>query len=276
MAKFNSAGLLRKRPFRSLTGVTPDRFLAMSKQLRPLWKQRIVERKKRSGRPWGVGGLDDHLLVLLILYRCHITQEFLGCLYGVDKATICRSLKRIENLAVGVLGVARRIVVSAEEAEALIVDCTEQTVYRPSRQQRRWYSGKKKRHTIKTEIIVTEKGRIVAASRPAPGRVHDLELRRRGRPPPKGARLYADSGYQGYQNDHPATDIPYKRSGKRPLTKDERAYNHALSRFRVRVEHAIARLKSFRVLADRYRYPKTGYAAKFAIVAGIVNLVAGF
>jgi len=276
MAKFNSAGLLGQRPFRSLTGVTPDRFLAMSKKLRPLWKQRIVERKNRSGRPWGVGGLDDHLLVLLILYRCHITQEFLGCLYGVDKATICRSLKRIENLAVGVLGVARRIVVSAEEAEALIVDCTEQAVYRPSRKQRCWYSGKKKRHTIKTEIIVTAKGRIVAASRPAPGRVHDLELRRRGRPPPKGSRLYADSAYQGYQNDHPATDIPYKRSRKKPLAKDERAYNHALSRFRVRVEHALARLKSFRVLADRYRYPKAAYAAKFAIVAGIVNLVAGF
>lgn len=276
MAKFNSAGLLGKRPFRSLTGVTPDRFLAMSRKLRPLWKQRIVEPKNRSGRPWGVGGLDDHLLVLLILYRCHITQEFLGCLYDVDKATICRSLQRIENLAVRVLGVARRIVVSAEEAEALIVDCTEQAVYRPSRQQRRWYSGKKKRHTIKTEIIVTAKGRIVAASRSAPGRVHDLELRRRGRPLPKGSRLYADSAYQGYQNDHPATDIPYKRSKKKPLTKDERAYNHALSRFRVRVEHAIARLKSFRVLADRYRYPKAAYAAKFAIVAGIVNLVAGF
>ena len=276
MAKFNIAGLLRKKPFRSLTGVTPDQFLAMSNKLRPLWKQRIVDRKSRSGRPWGVGGLDDHLLVLLILYRCHITQDFLGCLYDVDKATICRSLKRIETLAVRVLGVARRVVVSAEEAEALIVDCTEQTVYRPSRKQRCWYSGKKKRHTIKTEIILTERGRIAAASRPAPGRVHDIELRRRGLPLPKGSRLYADSGYQGYQNDHPATDIPYKRSKKRPLTKDERDYNHGLSRFRVRVEHAIARLKAFRVLADRYRYPRDAYAAKFAIVAGIVNLVAGF
>ncbi len=276
MAKFSSAALLRRRLFRSLTGVTPDRFLAMSRKLRPLWKERIVARKNRSGRPWGVGGLDDHLLVLLIVYRCHITQEFLGCLYGVDKATICRSLRRIENLAVRVLGVAPRVIVSAQDAEALIADCTEQTVHRPARKQRCWYSGKKKRHTIKTEIIVTEKGRIVAASRPAPGRVHDIEVRRRGPPLPKGSRLYADSGYQGYQNDHPAIDIPYKRSKKKPLTTDERTYNRALSRFRVRVEHAIARLKSFRVLADRYRYPKTACAAKFAIVAGIVNLAAGF
>jgi hypothetical protein len=54
-------------------------------------------------------------------------------------------------------------------AEALIVDGAEQPIERPSRKQRCWYSGKKKRHTIKTEIAVTEGGRIVAVSKPAPG-----------------------------------------------------------------------------------------------------------
>ena len=32
----------------------------------------------------------------------------------------------------------------------------------------------------------------------------------------------------------------------------------------------------FRMLSERYRYPKATYAAKFAIIAGIVNLLAGF
>ena len=54
------------------------------------------------------------------------------------------------------------------------------------------------------------------------------------------------------------------------------AYNYALSRFRVRVEHAFAKLKAFRLLSARYRYPRPAYAAKFAIIAGIVNLAAGF
>jgi hypothetical protein len=44
----------------------------------------------------------------------------------------------------------------------------------------------------------------------------------------------------------------------------------------VRVEHAFAKLKAFRMLSDRYRYPRQAYAAKFAIIAGIVNLAAGF
>jgi transposase len=275
MAKFNSAWLLRKRQFRSLTGVEPVMFWQMVERLRPHWQKKVTA-KNRSGRPWGVGGLDDHLLVLLILYRCAVTQDFLGCLYQVDKSAICHTLQRLEPLAMRVLGVKRTIRVSRDEAEGLILDCTEQPIQRPRRKQRCWYSGKKKRHTIKTEIAVTEKGRIAGVSKPAPGRRSDIEIRRRGSSLPKDARAHADSGYQGLQHDHPATEIPYKKSKKKPLTKDERAYNHALSRYRVRVEHSIAKLKSFRMLSERYRYPRPAYAVKFAVIAGIVNIAAGF
>jgi hypothetical protein len=243
--------------------------------LRPHWQKHVVRKKNRDGRPYGVGGLEDHLLVLLIVYRCHITQDFMACLYRVDKATICRSLKRVERLARRVLGVKRQIKVTTEEAQALILDCTEQPVYRPTRKQKCWYSGKKKRHTIKNEIIITEHGRIASVSNDAPGAVHDITLRRRGPPLPKDARAYADSGYQGYQDHHPGLEIPYKQSKKKPLAKDERAYNHALSRFRVRVEHAIARLKRFRILSDRFRYPRKSHVIKFSIIAGIANIAAG-
>jgi len=237
MANFNSAWLISKRQFRSLTGVEADTFRELVERLRPHWQDRIVAPKNRSGRPWGVGGLEGHLLVLLILYRCAITQDFMACLYRTDKSAISRSLRRIEPLAARVLGVKRAIRVSREEACALIVDCTEQPIERPSRKQRCWYSGKKKRHTIKTEIMITEHGRIISISKPAPGRVHDLEIRRRGPPLPEASHVYADSGYQGLQKDHSAIDMPYKKTKVKPLTKDERDYNHALSRFRVRVEH---------------------------------------
>jgi len=36
------------------------------------------------------------------------------------------------------------------------------------------------------------------------------------------------------------------------------------------------KLKAFRMLSARYRYPRPAYAAKFATIAGIVNLAAGF
>jgi hypothetical protein len=86
MVNFSSARLLRKKQFQSLSGVTPDQFHRMVNLLRADWRQRIVGVKNRDGRPYGVGGLEDHLLILLIIYRCHITQDFLACLYGVDKS----------------------------------------------------------------------------------------------------------------------------------------------------------------------------------------------
>lgn len=276
MARFNCKTLLGKRQFQRLTGVEASLFLAMVERVRTRWQKRVVEPKDRSGRPWGIGGLEDHLLVLLILYRCAITQDFLGLLYGVDKAAISRALHRIEPVVAQVLGVKRTIRVTREEAEALIVDATEQPIQRPSRKQRCWYSGKKKRHTIKTEAIITEQGKIVSVSPPVPGRVSDITIRRRGPPLPRGSHLYADSGYQGIQKDHPDAEIPYKKTKKHKLTKDERAYNHALSRFRVRVEHVFAKIKSFRMFAERFRYSKATYAAKFSAIAGIVNLIAGF
>ena len=36
----------------------------MVERLRPHWRDRIEAPKNRSGRPWELGGLDDHLLVL--------------------------------------------------------------------------------------------------------------------------------------------------------------------------------------------------------------------
>ena len=275
MANFSSEWLIGKKQFRYLTGVEPQHFKDMTAKLELQWNRRSAA-KNRSGRPYGVGELAEHLLVLLLLYRTHLGQEFLACLYGVDKSCICRSLARIEPLARKALGVKKRIVLSAEQAQAVIMDCTEQRTERPTAKQKCYYSGKKKCHTIKNEIMATEAGEIVYASGDAPGSVHDIALRRRGPPVPHGAQAYADSGYQGYQEDHPDIEIPYKKPKKGKLDKEEKEYNTALSRFRVRVEHAIRRMKTFRILADRFRYPRRSHAAKFSIIAGIANITAGF
>ena len=215
MAKFNCAWLIHKQQFRSLTGIEPYTFLELVARLRPHWRERIEAPKNRSGRPWGVGGVEDHLLGLLILNRCAITQDFMACLYQTNKSTISRSLRRIAAVAARVLGVTRVVHVSREEAEALIIDGTEQPIQRPGRKQRCWYFGKKKCHTIKTEIVITENGRIVSISKPAPGRVHNLEIRKRGPSLPSASHLDADSGYQGLQDDHSGVEIPYKKTKRR-------------------------------------------------------------
>ena len=82
---FSASRLRRSASFRRLTGVSVATFDQMLARLRGPWEA-AARRKAKPGRPWGIGGLEDHLLVLLLYYRCYVTQEFLGFFYRVDAA----------------------------------------------------------------------------------------------------------------------------------------------------------------------------------------------
>ena len=265
----------RGRAFRRLIGVTPAAFEEIVERVRPRWLGR-ERRKKKSGRPHGMGGLEEQLIGLLVYYRFYTTHLFIGSLFGVDDSTVCRRFAVLEPLVAGAVAINKDRTCRRDDLETLLIDATEQPIERPRRRQRRFYSGKNKRHTLKTEIQVTERGRIVAVSKPFPGAVHDIEVRRRGPPLPASSRAYVDSGYQGLHKHHAETELPYKRRRGRPLSQDEKDYNHALSRIRVKVENVIRRLKVFRILAERYRNKRRGYGIKVNIIAGIVNLLMGY
>ena len=165
---------------------------------------------------------------------------------------------------------------SQEKVESLIYDATEQPIERPKKNQQRFYSGKKKRHTLKTEIGITKKGRIINVSKPSPGSCHDFTIRKNEDPIPADSRAYVDSGYQGIDKIHSQSEFPYKKTKTRPLTKEEKEYNRALSSYRVTVEHILGDIKVFKILSDRYRNKRKRYGVKFNIVAGLVNLKNGF
>src|SRR5882724_8500328 len=95
---FSAARLRAGASFVRLTGVSVTTFDSMLKQLAGPWEKAQL-RKAKSGRPRDVGCLEDHLLIMLIYYRCYITQEFLGFFYSVDKSAICRAIQRNEKLA---------------------------------------------------------------------------------------------------------------------------------------------------------------------------------
>ena len=215
---------------------------------------------------------------MMIYYRCYITQEFLGFFYNVHKSTICHAIRRAETLVQPLFGVKRAPKISRKDAEAMIGDCTEQPIERPSVDavQREHSSGKKKRHTVKTEYLITGAGRIASVSPSHPGSSHDLSVRPAGVRLPEHVHLYGDSGYQGCDKDHRAFDFPYKKPKGGELNDDEKEYNRGFSRFRVRVEHSIGRIKRFKILSERHRNPRPKHGTKASIVAGLVNLNAGF
>ena len=71
---------------------------------------------------------------------------------------------------------------SQKEAESLLIDATEQPIERPKKGQKHYYSGKKKRHTLKTEIRKTLQGRIRRVSHSYPGSIHDFNLHKQESP----------------------------------------------------------------------------------------------
>ena len=159
---------------------------------------------------------------------------------------------------------------------ALIVAATEQPTQRAVKGPKKYYSGKKKRHTIKTELVIEESGKILSVSKAYKGSTHDFKVRKTEKLLPMGSVKMADSGYQGWQELQSNIKIPYKRTKNNPLTKDQKEYNRSLSSLRVRVEHKIREIKVFKIMSDTYRNFQKKHNLRFNIIAGLVNLKHAF
>ena len=141
----------------------------------------------------------------------------MGYLFDLDKSRVCRILQKLEPILATVMAISKRKHLSKKDVECLIIDATEQPIERPKKGQKPFYSGKKKRHTIKTEIRINPKGRIVHVSKPKPGSVHDFELHKTEPPIPKETRAFVDSGYQGLDRLHPEIEVPLRLQRKNLL-----------------------------------------------------------
>ena len=267
---------LSTRPyiFSQITGVSLQEFASILKKLRPIWRRKHLKKKKIEGRPYGVGSLENHLLCILIYYRTYTTQLFIGFYFGVDDATVCRTIKRLEPLLSQIIKIKREPVLKEKALKTLLVDATEQGVTGSSRE---YYSGKKKRQTIKTEIIMErQSGKIVQVSKPFPGREHDITMRRKSDPIPPSRSIYGDGGYQGMQKEHSNFKLPKRKPRGKPHTEEALKHNRSHRAIRNPVECKFRELKIFKILSHIYRNSKGSYAIKMAIVAGIVNLKNGF
>ena len=262
-----------------ITGLSLKEFEGLIKKVNPEW-QRLIQKKEAVGRPHGLKSLEDKVLAMLIYYRIYVTQRFIGVLMNVDNSTICRGIKRIEKLVIKVIKIKKVRTLSQAELENILVDCTEQPVERPTKRQKRYYSGKKKMHTIKTELVVTKSEgkpvKIISISKAHLGKTHDYKVRKCGAPFHPKAKIYGDSAYIGLKKTNPEAKIPIKKTKKNNLNSSQKAYNMSISKVRIFVEHAIGKIKRFKIMSDRYRNKRVGHNLKFNLIAGIVNFKSGY
>ena len=266
---------LSRRPetFRRLTGVDVDLFFEMAEKVRPLWKKRR-DNFEKGGRKYNLRGIENHLLAMLLYYRCYVTYEFLSFFFDSDETTVMRTVKRTEKIAVQVIHIEKKRELTREDAEYLIIDATEQPVQRPKKGQKKYYSGKKRKHTLGTQLVVGPVGRIFSVSAAYPGSVHDFRIykEQKGRDRFHGIPKKADGGYQGIAAYDRLAEIPFKKPRNGELTAEQRAYNRDLSRKRIKVENVIREVKIFKILSETYRNRRRNHGIKTNIVAGIVNM----
>ena len=140
------------------------------------------------------------------------------------------------------------------------------------KKQRYFYSGKKKRHTLKAQIIVDKKKKEIICTNFSNGKRHDFRLfKESGVHIHPAIKSLTDTGYQGIQKLHYHAELPKKNTKKRPLTKEDKQKNRALSSERVLNENVIGVLKRFKIIADKYRNRRKRFGLRFNLIAGIYN-----
>ena len=259
------------RVFVRLLGISPEKFDELALLVYPLWVKAEAKRlrhkrkiKKGSGRRYGLT-FEESLAMLLLYTRTYATHAFLSALFNTHESGICRYFARLRPSLESVFDVpTKREDLSEKEILKLVVDATEQQTER--RKEGSGYSGKKKMHTIKTQLVVDKRGNIIHVSKSVAGNTHDKKLfDASGVTLPDNAK--GDLAYLGTN-----IAIPMKASKLHPLTDRQKDRNRRFSRVRIIVEHVFASLKIFRILADRFRGALTNYHQYFLIVCGLRNL----
>jgi hypothetical protein len=290
---------LRHHPvvFRSLTGVTVGVFEALAADVLPALDEAEFARRDRpdrnrvvgAGHPFGLGPV-DRLLLAVVWLRVYPTHAVLAYLFGVSESAARRVLTR----TLPVLAAAGKDTMRMPDpgkyarrnlpallkdvpAVAVLVDTFEQPTHRPKRRQRAYYSGKKKRHTLKSQVGVDEEtGRVVHVPPSVPGPTADLKYLKRSRLLgclPKGVGVIGDKAYIGAGDMRPgvACVTPRRKPRKQPHPPESRRYNRAVSRRRIAVEHTIRRLRVFQALTQVNRHGRTKHENRVRAVAGLVN-----
>jgi hypothetical protein len=124
--------------------------------------------------------------------------------------------------------------------------------------------------------VVDKKTRKVICVAFCNGRKHDFALyKEAGVYVVARIKIGADSGFQGIAKIHANSITPRKKSKKKPLTKEDKAYNKSLSSERIGNENAIGFIKRFKVVSERYRNRRKRFGLRFTLLAGICNYELG-
>ena len=286
--------------FLATTGLKLTEFYEVVADVKPALLQSQLTRLERPKRRRDIGGgrkyqLDarDQILLTIVWLRLYPTHEVLGYLFGVSDSTVSRTIALVLPLLEAAGRASMRMpdpgrrhrhtldeVLAATPELVVIVDSFEQAVQRPRDHEEadRYYSGKKKRHTLKSQIAINElNGQIVDVSESVYGPTADVKLLEQSKlldRLPKGVGVIGDLAYLKLAELHPQGlgAAPRRKPRGQARPEADKLYNTAFSKRRIRVEHTIGRLRRYESLAQTDRNHREDHQSRVIAVSGLVNL----
>lgn len=250
--------------------------------------RRLAQRPNRKrppipndGKPRTVLPVQQVLLALLYL-RHNVSHEVVGSFFGCSADTsenafhevvpLCRDLFPKEKWEAEKRWRKSEPKWTPDLVERTIIDSFETPIPRPSLndRQKRVYSGKAKRHTLKTQVISDQNGDVLDVNAGFRGPAADVKIYNAFPPAPPVAEQprLGDKAYVGAQ---PPVQTPVKKPKGGELTAEQKAANKQISSQRVRVEHSIRKLKAFHILRDQYRHALGLFPMVASAVVGLIQ-----
>jgi hypothetical protein len=285
--------------FKSMTGLSTAEFDTLAEDLVPTLLAAVAAQRDRPRRDRAPGGgapfeltHRDQLLLTVVWLRHYPIYEALGYLFGVSKSTASRIISRVlpaleasgrDAMRMPEPGRQRRKKLADLLADtpglAVIVDTFEQPVERPEGRAEAdtFSSGKKKRHTLKVQVVVDEEtGAFVDVSGSFPGPTADITVLKSScvlERLPEGIGMIGDLAYIGMEKLSPGVEAsaPRRKPRGEPRPEEDIAYNKEFSRRRVKVEHSIGRMRRFKAVAEVDRHHQRHHGGRVKAVAGLVN-----
>jgi len=221
--------------------------------------------------------LGDALFFVLFQLKNDLIWGSLGCIFGMAVSSAHDNFVYFSDLLELTLkkkALPKRRFESVKEFESyvasakeLIFDGTENLTERPQGydNQKDKYSGKKHSHTDIALVLSDKATKIYYVSKLYNGSQVDMGLLKKEFPPGlgwfKNFKLLVDLGFIGIDKLYKIKTLVIgekrprksKANPKRELSKEQKDRNTEVSRERIFVEHAIGRMKKYRILKNRCR-----------------------
>jgi len=227
------------------------------------------QRRPGGGRKGCLISAEQKLFFILLYFKAYPTQDVMGLLFGITQGQVSEWVRQLTAVAGQLIPLHRparqardlpQLLREQPELQELIIDGTERRLPRPQHRgrQKRFYSGRKKRHAVKNVIIVGQR-KVLWCSPTVPAKCHDKKVAEKARLRlPEEIYLLGDSGFEGLEAGAAGVVTPWKRRNGRPLHWRHRQFNGLLASSRIQVEHTLASVKRLRILQDEFRNRRQG------------------